>query len=310
MILDIDHVNLSRIDLNLLNSFDALFSERSVTRAAERIGIGQPSMSHALGRLRRLIGDDLFVRVADGVKPTPRALALAPKIREALDLVQQTLLRAPEFDPANADRTFFLGMPDAIEVPLLPKLMAFLQHAAPSIRLRTRGIDRYGVLEQLDRDRLHMGIAGLLTEGGLQHKRRKLYQTGYVCLYDPTHLKIEPPLSLEDYLSVPHVLGSPRGDAHGVVDDALAAAGGLSRTIAVVTPHFAAIPFLLKGSRLISTIPDRPARMFARQFGLATCPVPVPLPDSDVSMIWHASYDGDPAHKWLRESIVRLAADL
>jgi DNA-binding transcriptional LysR family regulator len=278
-----------------------------VTRAAARVGIGQPAMSHALARLRRLTGDALFTRAHDGIRPTPRALALAPAVREALELVQGSLLRVPAFDPGLAERVFLLGMPDSIEVPLLPLLMAYLQQAAPGIALRIRAIDRYDVLDLLDRDRLHLGIAGLLTEGGGQHKRRRLYTTNYLCLYDPTRLGAAAPDDLERYLALPHVLGSPHGDAHGVVDEALATLGR-TREIAVVTPHFAAVPFLLKGARLVSTLPERPARLFARQFGLATCAVPVALPGSDVSMIWHASYQHDPAHRWLREAVLRLAA--
>jgi DNA-binding transcriptional LysR family regulator len=307
-ILLIDHANLSRLDLNLLIAFDALLAERSVTRAAERVGIGQPSMSHALGRLRKLFKDELFVRAPDGVRPTPHALALAEPIRGALCAIQETLLQGQGFDPAEAERSFLLGMPDSIEVALLPRLMAHLEAEAPKVRVRVRAIDRFDVLEQLDRDRLHLGV-GLLTEGEVRHKRRRLYRTNYLCLYDPARLPLAPPLTLEDYVAVPHVLGSPRGDAHGVVDDALAPLG-LRRTIAVTTPHFAAVPFHLKGARLLSTVPQPAARIFAERFGLATSPVPVALPDFDVSMLWHASYDRDPAHRWLRGTLARLAAEL
>jgi DNA-binding transcriptional LysR family regulator len=305
----IDHINIARFDLNLLTAFDALYSERNVTRAAVRVGIGQPAMSHALARLRRLTGDELFTRTHDGMRPTPRALALAPAVREALELVRRHFLQPADFDPGRAERVFRLGMPDSIEVPLLPRLLAHLERAAPHIALRIRAIDRYDVLDLLDHDRLHLGIAGLLTEGGGQHKRRRLYTTNYLCLYDPARLGGDAPLDLDRYLALPHVLGSPHGDAHGVVDEALAALGR-ARTIAVVTPHFAAVPFLLKRARLVSTVPERPARLFARQFGLATCAVPVALPDSDVSMIWHASYQRDPAHRWLREVVLRLAAGM
>ena len=186
--------------------------------------------------------------------------------------------------------------------------MAHLAAEAPKVRVRIRAIDRFEVLEQLDRDRLHLGVSGLLTEGGAHHKRRRLYATDFLCLYDPARLPLAPPLSLEDYVSVPHVLGSPRGDAHGVVDDALASLG-LRRAIAVATQHFSAVPFLLKGARLLSTVPRRPARIFAERFGLATSPVPLDLPASDVSMIWHASYDHDPAHRWLRGTVARLVAE-
>jgi LysR family transcriptional activator of mexEF-oprN operon len=308
-ILLIDHANLSRLDLNLLIAFDALLAEGSVTRAAERVGIGQPSMSHALGRLRRLLKDELFIRAPDGVRPTPRAQALAAPIRVALSAIQEMLLQGQGFAPAEAERTFLLGMPDSVEVALLPRLLAHLETEAPKVRVRIRAIDRFEVLEQLDRDRLHLAVSGLLTEGAVHHKRRRLYGTNYLCLYDPARLPLAPPLTLEDYVAVPHVLGSPRGDAHGVVDDALAPLG-LRRTIAVTTPHFAAVPFHLKGARLLSTVPQPAARIFAERFGLATSPVPVALPDFAVSMLWHASYDHDPAHRWLRGTVARLAAEL
>src|SRR3954471_11246996 len=178
-ILLIDHANLRRLDLNLLIAFDALLAEGSVTRAAERVGIGQPSMSHALGRLRDILKDELFVRAPDGVRPTPRALALADPIRGALSAIQETLFQERGFDPAEAERTFILGMADSIEVALLPRLMAYLEAEAPKIRVRIRAIDRFDVLEQLDRDRLHLGV-GLLTEGDVRHKRRRLYGTNYL----------------------------------------------------------------------------------------------------------------------------------
>ena len=308
-ILIIDHVNLSQLDLNLLVAFDALLTEGSVTRAAERVGVGQPSMSHALSRLRRLLNDELFVRASDGVKPTPRALALAAPIREALSVIQSTLLHERSFDPSAAENVFVLGMPDSIEVPLLPRLLALLAQEAPKIHVRIQSIDRYDVIEKLDRDQIHLGMAGLLTEGTLHHKRRRLYQTNYLCLFDPEALKITEPVTLEEYVALPHVLGSPRGDARGVVDDALAKLG-LRRVIAVTTPHFAAVPFILKGARLICTAPERPARIFAQQFELFVCEPPLPLPDSDVSMIWHASYDLDPAHRWLRDTLIRVAGTM
>lgn len=306
-ILLIDHANLSRLDLNLLVAFDALLAESSVTRAAERVGISQPSMSHALGRLRRLFKDELFLRAPDGVRPTPRALALADPVRLALSAIQGALQEGG-FDPAQAERAFVLGMPDSIEVALLPRLLAHLEATAPKVNLRVRMVDRFEVPEQLDRDRLHLAVSGLLTEGTVHHKRRRLYGIDYLVLYDLARLPLEPPLTLEDYVAVPHVLGSLRGDAHGVVDDALAPLG-LRRTVAVATPHFAAVPFLLKGARLLSTVPQPAAGIFAERFGLATSPVPVALPDVDVSMLWHASYDHDPAHQWLRRTIARLAAE-
>ena len=225
-ILLIDHANLSRLDLNLLVAFDALLAEGSVTRAAERVGIGQPSMSHALGRLRRLLKDELFVRAPDGVRPTPRALALADPIRVALSAIQGTLLQEQGFDPAEAERTFLLGMPDSIEIILLPRLMAHLEAEAPKIRVRVRSIDRFDVLEQLDRDRLHLGV-GLLTEGTVHHKRRRLYVTNYLCLYDPARL----PLA-----AAAHPGGLPRRPARARLAARGRARGGRRRAGAAGAP--------------------------------------------------------------------------
>ena len=250
----INHADLGRLDLKLLVAFDALLTEGSVTRAAERVGIGQPAMSHALARLRKLLNDELFVRAPDGVRPTPRALALGNSGTRGIVGHSGGVSSGQEFDPAAAERSFVLGMPDSVEVALLPRLLAHLEVEAPNVRLRVQAVDRFEVAEQLDRDRLHLAIIGLHTEGAVHHKRRRLFGVSYLVLYDPARLPLDCPLTLDDYLAIPHVLGSPRGDAHGVVDDALAPLG-LSRTVAVATPHFAAVPFLLKGARL-----SRPCR--------------------------------------------------
>ncbi|WP_441508159.1 LysR family transcriptional regulator [Bosea sp. 2YAB26] len=173
----IDHINLSRLDLNLLPAFDALLSEGSVTRAAKCIGIGRPSMSHVLNRLRRLFRDDLFIRAPVGIRPAPGALRLAGPIREALSMIQGTLLQGESFDPLQPERVFLLGMPDSVEVPLLPRLMALLASIAPRVRIQVRAIDRFTILELLDGHRLHLRAAGLLTEGSNHHKRRRLHTT-------------------------------------------------------------------------------------------------------------------------------------
>src|SRR5215210_126556 len=137
----IDHVNLSRVDLNLLVALDALLAERSVTRAAARVGLGQSAMSHNLARLRTLFGDELLTRGPEGMRPTPRALALAEPVRAALSQIQGLLSRGEAFDPRTADRTFRLGLPDSTEVLLVPALLAHLCEAAPGIHLRLHNID-------------------------------------------------------------------------------------------------------------------------------------------------------------------------
>lgn len=298
----IDHVNLGRLDLNLLIAFDALAIERNVTRAARRIGIGQSAMSHALSRLRSLFEDDLFIRMPEGMVPTPRAKALIEPVRDALAAAQNILLKHQPFDPASATRTFFIGMPDSIELVLLPKLLAITRATAPGIILRARRTDRFQVLEQIDKDELHL-VVGEFNQGGLHHKRRGLYKANYLCLFDVGQVPIKGDLSIDDYLAFPHVLlGSITTKPHGVVDDALAVLGR-RRKVGVTTEHFISVPHLLRSAPLISTCVQPAASVFASDFGLSAKPPPLLLPDIHVSMMWHASYDADPAHQWLRSVI-------
>ena len=294
----IDHANLSRLDLNLLVAFDALLTERSVTRAAARIGLGQSAMSHNLARLRTLFGDELLTRGADGMRPTPRALALADPVRVTLSQIQAAVLQREVFDPATADRTFRIGLADSIEVAVIPSLLARLSETAPAVSLRLRPIDRRTILEDLDTGRLDLGI-GVFDQGQIHHKRRALYSENFLCLFNPARVNFVPPLSLEDYLSVPHVLTSLTDDTHGAVDQALAKLK-LRRSIALTTPGFLAVPFVLRRVPVITTMPSRLARYFADAFGLATSPAPIELPNFTISLLWHASFDHDPGHVWLR----------
>jgi DNA-binding transcriptional LysR family regulator len=302
----IDHTNLARVDLNLLVAFDALMTERSVTRSAARIGIGQSAMSHNLRRLRRLFADELFTRSPDGMRPTPRAMSLIEAVRAALSQIEGTVFRRDGFDRARADRTFRIGLPDSLEVALIPSLLAHLRQVAPAVRLQLRSIDRFQILPELDADRVDLGI-GVFTEGQAHHKRRLLFTDTYLCLFSPKQVGLKPPVSLEDYLRIPHVLTSLTEDAHGVVDDALAKLKR-KRTIALVTPRFLSAPFIVRRAPVLATMPSKLARFFAEALGLSISPPPVPLPKFAISLLWHASYDRDPGHAWLRETIRQLTA--
>ena len=306
--MSIDHANLSRLDLNLLVAFDALLTERSVTRAAARIGLGQSAMSHNLARLRTLFGDELLTRSAQGMRPTPRALALADPVRVTLSQIQAAVLQREAFDPATAVRTFRIGLADSIEVALIPGLLARLRQTAPGVSLRLRSIDRHGALEDLDTGRLDLGI-GVFDQGHSHHKRRALYTDSFLCLFNPANLNLTSPISLKAYLSVPHVLTSLAEDAHGAVDEVLAKRK-LKRTIALTTPGFLAVPFVVRRAPVITTMPSRLARYFAEAFGLATSPAPIELPTFTISLLWHASFDQDPGHVWLRQTVASLATEV
>lgn len=303
-IMSIDHIHLARLDLNLLVALDALLTERSVTRAAARVGIGQSAMSHALGRLRVVFHDEILTRAPEGMRPTPRSLALVAPVREALAQIEAIVAPPRAFDPATADVTFSLGIPDSTEVLLMPQLVAHLQAVAPGVKLVLHTVDRLRILEDLDTGRVDLGI-GVFEQGQTHHKRRVLYRENYLCVFNADLVGVTPPISLEDYVRLPHLLTSLVETPHGVVDDALAKIGR-TRVIAMTSPRFTVMPFVLQQAPVIATMLSQLARFFGDSMGLTVSPAPIALPDMAISMIWHASNDEVPAQKWLRETIVRL----
>ncbi len=308
----IDAVNLSRIDLNLLLHLDALLMERSVTRAAARVGISQSAMSHNLARLRELFSDELLTRGPEGMRLTPRAMTLVEPARATLVHIQTLVSRDKAFDPATAVRTFRLGLPDSLEVLIIPALLARLSEIAPGIHLRLHNLDFSTLLNDLDADELDLAIGyDALQQGQVHHKRRLLFAETYLCMFNSERTGIAPPISLDDYVRLPHVLTSlrPGRNVRGVVDDALEKLG-LRRSVVLTTPRFLAIPFLVASAPVIVTMHARLARRFAAELGLSVSPPPVELREVPVSLLWHASYDHDPVHKWLRQLVIQLVAEL
>lgn len=308
----IDTVNLGRIDLNLLVHLNALLTERSVTRAAGSVGIGQSAMSHNLARLRELFDDELLTRGADGMRLTPRAMTLVDPVRTALAQVETVLLREKTFDPATAVRTFRLGLSDSMEILIVPRLLARMREIAPGIHLRLYNVDTSRLLDDLDADEVDLALAhGPVQQGQVHHKQRVLFTESFLCMFNAEKTGVTPPISLEDYIRLPHVLTSlrPGRSVRGVVDDALEELG-LQRSVALTTPRFLTVPYLVAQAPVIVTMGARLARRFAAEFGLSLSPPPVKVKGITVSLLWHASYHHDPAHVWLRDQLVQLVAEL
>ena len=308
----IDTVNLSRIDLNLLVHLGAILTERSVTRAAARVGIGQSAMSHNLARLRELFSDELLTRGPAGMRLTPRAAILFEPVQAMLAQVEALVSRERAFDPATAVRTFRFGLPDSMEILFMPSLLARMREVAPGIHLRLYNFDASRLLDDLDSDEMDIAIGyDAFQQGQVHHKRRKLFTESYLCMFNAEKTGITAPISLEDYVRIPHVLTSlrPGRSVRGIVDEALDQLG-LHRSIALTTPRFLTVPWLVARAPVIVTMHSRLARRFAAELGLSLSPLPVELREVTVSLLWHASYDHDPAHTWLREQVAQLAAEL
>jgi LysR family transcriptional regulator, mexEF-oprN operon transcriptional activator len=303
----IHHINLAGLDLNLLVVFDALMVEGSVTRAGERVGLSQPATSNALARLRRLTGDELFLRTAAGLRPTPRALALAQQLRPALQQIQATLLEDDRFDPATSDRVFAIGMSDYVEFTVLPWLVQRLQAAAPGVSLQIRSGDRTKLLDLLDRGELDLAC-GLFPEQVPSHQEQLLFEERFVCVCRRDHPQVGSQLTLNDYLALSHLLVSVKEDRLGRVD-ALLAQHNLKRQVALSIPHFLVAPMVLAETDLVATLAERIALAFAQSHGLKLLPLPLELEGFGVWMRWHQSSDKSSACQWLRAELLAACRD-
>jgi DNA-binding transcriptional LysR family regulator len=305
-IMPIDHINLARLDLNLLVAFDALLSEQHVTRAAQRVGLSQSAMSHNLRRLRELFGDELLTRSGSEMTPTPRAALLAERVRALLAQLQSSILSATMFDPLVSDRHFAIGMSPSLEIAVAPKLLANVNREAPNVSLSLHTESPEAMLQGLDQGRLDLAI-GAFTQGEVHHKRRLLREAeGYLCLFDAERAGVRAPLTRHAFSNLPQITVLSTDSAAQLLDQSFQALG-VNRRVIYRTPHVMALPFLLRETGAIAVLCYRTAMICARTFGLATSPIPFPLPPQHVAAVWHTSNDREPGHKWLREKLVAAA---
>lgn len=301
-------MNLAAIDLNLLTAFEALLEERNVTRAGQRIGLAQPSMSSALTRLRALFGDELFIRTAAGMQPTARALALARPISEALAQIRTTLAPDTDFDPATARRRLTVAVTDYGDLVVVPALVALLRREAPGIDLVVRPIaDTAASLAALERGDVDALIGGHLPDSP-RIVRCELFEEDFVCIRDKAHAA---PLSPEDYLRLPHALfSSAGGDGSPGVVDALLAMEGRKRRIAVTLAHVVAVPFTVAGTDLVATMARRVAGRFAEIAGVTLMPLPYDAPPFAIDLLHSRRAASDPALAWFLAAIERVGRSL
>jgi DNA-binding transcriptional LysR family regulator len=302
-ILDMD---IRAVDLNLLKAFDALASERAVTRAASRIGLSQPAMSHALSRLRGLFGDDLFVRTPGGMEPTARAREIAPLVSSAIERIEAALNLGAGFDPATSLATFTAGMGEYAEVALVGRLAQEFSRQAPTATLRLLSLHGGDAAEQLERGAIDVAVAHLRAMPPAI-ETALLFRDPFVVAARKGHPVTEAPLTVEAYAAQNHVLVSPRGDPSGALDRLLVDYGQ-RRRVALLVATYLAVPAALAASDLIATLPSRAAGLIAAHAGIATMPLPIDFA-ATISMAWHRRAASEPAQAWFRGLLVEAARD-
>jgi DNA-binding transcriptional LysR family regulator len=297
-------MNVATLDLNLLRVFDAVLQSRSVTGAAGRLGLTQPAVSNALGRLRQAFGDALFLRTPQGMEPTPYARELAEPVRRALTLLESALAHAPGFDPATSARSFRFYMSDLGQIEFLPPLVERVRRVAPGVRLEVPVLEPEHVADALASGSLDLAV-GFLPALSPPLRRQALFRDPYLCLMRADHgISV---LTRKRFVEASHVLVTYRG-GHRVVEEALERAGA-SQRIVLRVPHFTVVPMVLERTDLILTLPARVARVFERRGKLKALPPPVPIPQAEVAVHWHERFEADPGNRWLRGLMVELYSD-
>ena len=293
------------LDLNLLLVFEAMLLHRSVTDAAAHVGISQPAMSNALGRLRRHFDEPLFVNTRSGMLPTPRALELAKPLQQALSLVRSASLEQQAFDAATSKRSFRFHMSDVGEMVFLPTLVKRLDEMGASVRVETAQLTADEVGEQLESGEIDFA-AGYLPALSKSVSVEPLFREHYVCMTRRGHpIETGGPLRPKAFLSYNHVLIESMGSGHKVIERTLER-HGLKADQALRVPHFMVIPMIVASTDRIVTVPSRVATVFDRLMRLRVHPLPFKIPSFDVSLFWHPRFGNDAGIRWMR----RLMLDL
>ncbi|TDR80577.1 LysR family transcriptional regulator [Paludibacterium purpuratum] len=298
---DFTHGDLRRVDLNLLVAFDALLETRHVSRAAERLYLGQPAMSHALARLREVFHDPLFIRSGSRMEPTARALELAEPIRAWLVLANRILFSVDSFDPARVKATYAVAAPDGLEAMLYPSLIADLRQRAPGVQLRAHLLEIDQQLGALDRDEVDLLISGSPLLARDWHGQRLLGESGFVALYSRRQLSLPPMPSLAELAACEQVASSYRGSSAGVVDH-LFAEHGLQRRIVATSASLMTTGLILQRAPLISIQPSLYLPLFASLPDIEHV-VLAPALHIPINLIWHRRNDNHPLHVFLRDQV-------
>ncbi len=293
------------MDLNLLVAFDMLMAERSVTRAADRLDIGQSAMSSTLGRLRKLFNDPILIREGRGLVATPLAESLAQSVSDLLTDVEGVLAGREDFDPARAQRTFSIIANDYLTMTFLQPLIARLSTEAPGIRLHIHptGDDFPDRLRRHQADLLVMPQEAFDEHAEFHYQH--LFNDRYLVAVDQDHPEVAEQITLEQFSTLPY-LATSSGHRRSLAEMQLDFLGVPRNT--EITAGFGLAPFLLKGTRLITLLHERLGRRIGEAAGIRLLEPPIPRlqPITEI-MAWTNRTDRDPGHRWLRQCLIELA---
>lgn len=295
-------MNIRNFDLNLLLVLNALFEERSVTRAAERLNLSQPAVSSSLNRLRDAFADPLFVRTQRGVLPTPRAEELARIAKSVLFEVEH-MVRDRPFEASSSHETFTIGANDYGQFSVVAPLLHRLQQSAPHVKFQVKLLAS-DIGEQLAKQDIDVAIT-LLSDPPEDAIATPLFEEKFVGVTSVDHAKLPKKIDLDTFCEMPHVRVSPANTRLGDPVDEVLAALGRTRNVVLTVPNFFMIPRMLRQSTFISVVPQRLLNYF--QWTLREIALPLKLHGFTMNLIWHRRTDASLSHRWLREEMQKAA---
>jgi DNA-binding transcriptional LysR family regulator len=291
---------LRNIDLNLIRTFVTLYKAKSVTLAADKLFVTQPSVSYALSKLREIFNDRLFVRAKEGMEPTAYATQLYGVFNHSLKSIEHTLEGAQNFEAFSTEKRFTLAMTDLGEMALLPRIFKKLQKKAPNLELEVIPLEIDKVDEWLATGRVDAVICSR-TIPSSQVERRVILKEQYVCVMHQQFSLDCDELTMEQFISQKHALVT-RSLGHGLAEEVLSEMG-VNRKISLVLPHFSVLPYLLKQTELMVILPRKIANEFLDVVPLKVYPLPFEVPSFEVALYWSKLSIESPSLHWFREII-------
>ena len=295
---------LRKADINLMVVFETLMQERNVTRAAEKLFLGQPTISAALNRLRALFNDPLFIRVGHRMEPTARAQEIIHHLSPALDAMSVALSLTRDFDPASSDMTFRIGLSDDVEYSLLPPLLRAIRKEAPGVVFVIKQVNYWNVSELLMSGDITVGVC--LTRELPANAKRKLLRWVKPMVVRADHSAT--PMTLDEYCTRPHVVVSHVANISSFADEWLDAIGRKRHAVLSV-PQYSTLPALMAGTDLLCNLPDHLTEAMASTGLLFGEELPFITPNLELSMVWLSVMDTDPAERWLRKRLEEFMGD-
>jgi DNA-binding transcriptional LysR family regulator len=299
-------VDLRRIDLNHLVILDALFEEPTLTRAAQRLQLSQPTVSTALARLRDLLGDELFVRSRGVMNATPLAVRLREPLSAVLRSIRHDILAQSNFDARTTRDTFTISLSDIGELEFLPVLMERLSAEAPNAHVKSISCNPEVLADAMDAGEIDLAIGYFPDLKTSVFKQQVLFNHASACIVRKDHPDFAQGISLDQYRNARHIAVEQQSRHHDVIELALIQQD-IHRDVALTISHYVNVPALVADSNLVATLARPLARRFAELFPVSVLDVPFAIPMREIKQVWHRRFDNDPRLVWLRALIASMS---